>query len=65
MTYLVNLDHVGGLAELAAHFDVPYSTVLSWSRSRSFPAPAKEFKMGPVWDFNAIDRWKQQNRSKA
>lgn len=65
MTYLVNLDNVGGLAELAARYDVPYSTVLSWSRTRSFPTPCKTMKMGPMWDFNATDRWKQQNRSKA
>jgi predicted DNA-binding transcriptional regulator AlpA len=53
-----------GLAEVASSFDVPYSTALSWSRTRTFPAPVKAFKMGPVWSFSEIYAWQQANRKK-
>ena len=53
----VDLDHLLGLAEIAATFDVPYSTALSWTRNRTFPAPVKTFKMGPCWLLADILEW--------
>jgi hypothetical protein len=57
-TKTVELDHLLGLAEIAAEFEVPYSTALSWSRQRTFPAPVKTFKMGPCWLFADIYDWR-------
>lgn len=62
-TNLVELDHLLGLAEIAAEFKVPYSTALSWTRQRSFPAPVKQFKMGPCWLFADVYDWNRNRNS--
>jgi predicted DNA-binding transcriptional regulator AlpA len=56
-TRTVDLDNLLGLAEIASEFDVPYSTALSWTRSRGFPAPVKVFKMGCAWLRSDITEW--------
>lgn len=63
-TNLIDLDDLLGLAELALQFQVPYSTALSWTRSRGFPAPVKEFKMGPAWLYEDVANWRREKESK-
>jgi hypothetical protein len=58
------LNDLCGLAELAERFEVPYSTVLSWSRTRDFPAPAKQFKMGPCWSYDEIAEYRRNKEGK-
>lgn len=60
----VNLDNLLGLAEIAERFQVPYSTALSWTRNRAFPAPVKEFKMGPAWLYDDVADYRRQKESK-
>jgi predicted DNA-binding transcriptional regulator AlpA len=56
---IVDLNEILGLAEIASHFDLSYSTALSWTRSRGFPAPIRTFKMGPAWLLSDIQDWKK------
>jgi hypothetical protein len=60
----VNLNDLLGLAEIALQFQVPYSTALSWTRSRGFPAPVKEFKMGPAWLYDDVAAYRRAKEEK-
>lgn len=57
-TNLIDLNHLLGLAEIATEYGISYSTALSWTRSRGFPAPAKSFSMGACWLKPDIDEWR-------
>jgi hypothetical protein len=63
-TRTVDLDNLLGLAEIASKFDVPYSTALSWTRARGFPAPVKVFKMGPAWLYQDVADYRRQKEDK-
>lgn len=63
-TQTVDLDHLLGLAEIAEYFKVPYSTALSWTRSRAFPAPVKQFKMGPAWLLDDVADFRRNKEAK-
>jgi predicted DNA-binding transcriptional regulator AlpA len=58
------LEDLVGLAEMAQGFGVPYSTALSWTRTRGFPAPVKVFKMGPAWSRNEVAEYRRQKEKK-
>lgn len=61
--HMIHLDDLLGLAEIAINWNVPYSTALSWSRQRTFPAPVKQFKMGPAWDRHDVANWRQERNT--
>ena len=63
-TYTLQPENILGLAEIAARFNVPYSTALSWTRSRGFPKPYVELKMGPIWTYASVYEWKTAKESK-
>lgn len=51
-------EHLLGLAEIADLYAVSKATASNWSRSRDFPAPRWQLKMGPIWTYNQIERWR-------
>lgn len=61
---IVDLDHLLGLAEIAQRCDVKYSTALSWTRNRTFPAPVKVFKMGPCWLLPEVEEWRKTDNTR-
>lgn len=58
------LEDLLGLAEIADRFKVPYSTALSWTRTRNFPAPVKVFKMGPCWSYDDVAEYRRNKEAK-
>lgn len=51
---------LGGVAEIAAEFGVPRTTVSMWDFRREtsgFPAPVAILAMGPVYDMAAVRAW--------
>jgi len=52
-----------GLAEIADLFGVEKSTANNWSRSRDFPEPQWRLKMGPIWTYHQVERWRVPARS--
>jgi hypothetical protein len=61
-TRIANLDNLMGLAEMAIRFEVPYSTALSWTRTRDFPAPVLVLKMGPIWLYDDVAEYRREKR---
>lgn len=56
----INDVELGGVAEIAAEFGVPRTTVSMWSyrrRTSGFPEPLAPLSMGPVYDMAAVRAW--------
>jgi hypothetical protein len=51
---------LGGIAEIAAEFDVPRTTASQWLARREtngFPEPLARLQMGPVFDMAEVRHW--------
>lgn len=51
---------LGGVAEIAAEFDVPRTTVSMWAsrrRTSGFPEPVQALQMGPVYSMHEVRKW--------
>ena len=56
-------DELVGVAEIAAAFGVPRTTVSMWAARRAtsgFPQPVKALQMGPVYDMAEVRRWHEE-----
>jgi hypothetical protein len=46
-----------GIAEIADRLGVERDTVHKWRYRRLLPAPDYRLAVGPVWEWDTIDRW--------
>lgn len=56
---MINVDSIGGTAEVAAVLNCPKQQIYTLRRNPEFPQPVKTLSATPIWNLDDIARFKE------